>query len=222
MRQEIRHLVHQVDAQFVIIDADVDVHAADQQSSRRGLHLDGKGPVPVFFRLLLFGPAAEGVRGCRNRRHAVIGGDVDDDAAQPAELDFRFLDVVADLGADLDLRTQEFRGHLSAAAFLALSHETVRRVDNQAARLPVDEQVLLLDADGERGTATVHRLSTPSARIVRRTSLDLATRSARGPGRKPVAILPRPRRRQGRCRSGPGESLWRHGAAPHLPRGDPR
>ena len=63
VRQKIRHLVHQIDAQFVIVDTDMNVHAADEQSSRRRLHFDSQGVVTVFLRLLLFGPATERVRG---------------------------------------------------------------------------------------------------------------------------------------------------------------
>ena len=59
--QEVGHLVHEVDAQFVVIDADVNVHAADQQAPGRGLHFDGQGVIPVLLRLFLFRPPTERV-----------------------------------------------------------------------------------------------------------------------------------------------------------------
>ncbi len=200
VRQEVRHLVHQVDAQFVVVDADVDVHAADEQAPRCSLHLDGQCVVAVLLRLLLFGPAAERVRRGGDRRHAVVRSHVDDDAAQPPQFDFRFLDVVTDLGADLDLRAQELGRHLRAATLFALGHETFRRVDHQAARLLVDEQVLFLYPYRERRTAVTHRLSPSCSPGVRPILPGPAIRFAPVSGRIPGAAPPRPRRRRGRCR----------------------
>jgi hypothetical protein len=68
----------------------------------------------------------------------VIGRHVNDDPAQPPQFDFGFLDVVADLGTDFDLRAQQFRCHLCTAALFALRHQALGRIDDQAARLFVD------------------------------------------------------------------------------------
>ncbi len=200
VRQEIRHLVHQVDAQFVVVDADMNVHAADEQSSRRRLHFDSQGVVTVFLRLLLFRPATERVRRRGDRRHSVTCGYVDDDPAQPPQLDLGFLDVLADLGADLDLRPQQLRCHLRTAPLLALGHKTIGWIDDEAARLFVDQQVLFFYANCERGPATAHRVTTPAARLVRRSSLDRANRFVLRPGRRPGATLLRPRRHHGHRR----------------------
>ena len=53
VRQEVRELVHQVDAQLVVVDADVHVHAADHHAARGGLHFARHGGVVVLVRGLL-------------------------------------------------------------------------------------------------------------------------------------------------------------------------
>jgi hypothetical protein len=62
VRQEVAHLVHQVDAQRIVIDADVHVHAADEQAPGSTLHFGRERIVAVFAGVFLLGPATERVR----------------------------------------------------------------------------------------------------------------------------------------------------------------
>ena len=56
MRQEICHLIHQVDAQFVILDTHMDTHATNDQEAHNGLHIMGNGMVALSLGVALFRP----------------------------------------------------------------------------------------------------------------------------------------------------------------------
>ena len=56
MRQEIRGLIHQVNSQFVVIDTNMHMHAANNESPRSTLHLVSQVRVAFFLRVFLFGP----------------------------------------------------------------------------------------------------------------------------------------------------------------------
>ena len=107
VRQEIRQLVHQVDAQLVVVDADVDVQAADHHAPRRALHLLEKRDVALLVRALLAGGEREGMRRRRDGRQTEAAGDLDHRPAQLRELLPRLADVAADRCRDLHLGTQE-------------------------------------------------------------------------------------------------------------------
>ena len=62
MRQEVGQLVHQVDAQGIVADADVHMHTANQQAPGRALHFGGERVVTFFPRVFLLGPATERMR----------------------------------------------------------------------------------------------------------------------------------------------------------------
>ena len=79
-----------------------------------------------------------------DRREAVPIGDFNDVSAQAREILMRFLYVVADFGADFDLRKQQLRRYLRPAGLLGLGHQGLRRVDNEASRLFVDQADILL------------------------------------------------------------------------------
>src|SRR5262249_45485516 len=61
----------------------------------------------------------------------------------------RLLHRVAHAGADLDLRAQEFGADLAAQGLLAFGEQFRRLLVREVAAILVDEEVLLLDADGE-------------------------------------------------------------------------
>src|SRR6185437_9733630 len=65
------------------------------------------------------------------------------------ELVARLLHRVADTRADLDLRAQEFGADLAAQSLLALSEQFRRLLVRKVAAVLVDEEIFLLDADGE-------------------------------------------------------------------------
>ena len=56
MRQEICHLIHQIDAQFVILDTHMDTHATNDQEAHNGLHIMGNGMVALSLGVALFRP----------------------------------------------------------------------------------------------------------------------------------------------------------------------
>ena len=62
--------------------------------------------VAKFLRLLLIHPTAEWMRRTRDRRHAVVIGDIDDDFSQSREIVACLLHVFAHFGAYFDLRAQ--------------------------------------------------------------------------------------------------------------------
>ena len=72
---------------------------------------------------------------------------LDHGTAQLRQVLVHFLDVVADLGADLDLRTQQLGRYLLAAFFLGLGHQCLWRVDNQCPGFLVDQQVFFFYAN---------------------------------------------------------------------------
>ena len=53
MRQEIRHLVHQVDAQLIVVNADMHMHATDDKAASSTLQFMGQLIVAVFFSVFL-------------------------------------------------------------------------------------------------------------------------------------------------------------------------
>ncbi len=86
VRQEIRELVHQVDTQLVVFDPDVDMHAADQQTPGRRLHLGRQRVVALSFGMFLVQPACVRMGRSRHRREPVAARDFHDRRAQVSEL----------------------------------------------------------------------------------------------------------------------------------------
>src|SRR5512144_1505114 len=109
MRQEVARLVHQVDAQLVVVDADVHMHTADQQTTGDTLHVASEYVVTLLVGVLLVRPFREGMRRGGHWRQSVATGDLRDGSAQPGEYAAGLLDVATDRSADLDLRGEELR-----------------------------------------------------------------------------------------------------------------
>jgi len=162
VRQEVAELVHQVDAQLVVLDAHVYVHAADQQPAGGALHLRRQRVVTFPVGGFLVQPAGPGMGGRGHRRQPVLPGHVHHRAAQPRQILADFLDGVTDPRADLDLGPHELRTHLAAEAFLALIHDRPRRVGAQVTGLLVDEQVFFFNADRESRLRMSHWPATGS------------------------------------------------------------
>ena len=149
MRQEIARLVHQVDAQLVVVDADVHVHAADDEAAADAGQILGDGLVALALGRLLRAPAREGMGGSGNRRQPMLAGQTCHRLAQGLELLARRARRLVHLRLDLDLRFQEFARHLPAQRLLARVEQRVRHLAHEVPARLVDEQVLFLDADGE-------------------------------------------------------------------------
>ncbi len=128
MRHEIRDLIHQVDAQIVVVDAHVYVHSANHHPARRGLHLAGESVELLLLRVQLPRGTRERMRrGCYGGQPVILG-KIDDHAAQPREIGSHFGNRVANASAHFELRTQEFRADLAVAAVCTFAQQLVRRV----------------------------------------------------------------------------------------------
>ncbi len=150
MRQEVARLVHHVDPQVRILDADVDVHAEDEQALRQIGHLFELLDVALLDGDVLSAPHREGVRAGRRDRQAILVRYVAGRRAQADELGARLPHVLADLRADLDLRLHQLRLDLVVEDHPALIEELLD-VRGQLPGLGIDDLVLLLDADGVSG-----------------------------------------------------------------------
>ena len=183
VRQEIGDLVQQVDAKLVVVDADMHVHAANHQAADHGLQVLGDNGVALLLGVGLFLPAGKRVRRGGDGRQAVFIGDLGDNGPDRRQVFVDFGDVGRDLGVDFDLRPQEFMRDNALDAFLAVLEQCFRRVAGDVPGLLVDEQVFLLDADGETGAGGRH-VNTPGLREARPIS---GFPPSRRPGFRPSA-----------------------------------
>ena len=167
VRQEISGLAEEIDAELVVVDADMDVHAADDEAPHHLLQILSKDVVALFVGVLLARPLGERMGRGGDGSEAELAGDSAHGRAQADQIGARLLDRAADLGADFDLRAQEFRADLAWQRLLAFGEEGRRRFLREVARLLVDEEIFLLHADGEARFANGHQRSPPSSRPVR-------------------------------------------------------
>jgi hypothetical protein len=107
--QEIAGLVHQVDAQFVVFDGDVDVHATDGETAPDSLQVLGEDAIALPLSRALMAGARKGVRRCGHRREAAAGRNLTDRGAQAGKVPLGLAEGTADGRADLDLGSQKLR-----------------------------------------------------------------------------------------------------------------
>ena len=86
MRQKITHLVHQVDPQIVVGQADVDVHPADQHPLGHDGQVAAQGVVAGAVAVGLRRPVGGRMAGRGNRGQTEIGGDLGHAAPKPAKV----------------------------------------------------------------------------------------------------------------------------------------
>ena len=149
MREHVAHLVHEVDAQLVVVDADVDVHAADDETAHDLLKILLDGFVALLVGAPLLAPDREWMRGGSDEAQSVGTGDRRHGAAQVLQVGAGLADGGAHAGADLDLTLQELRRHLPFQQGFALRKHRRRRLVDEGAGAGIDEQVFLFDSDGE-------------------------------------------------------------------------
>ena len=130
-RQQVRHevadLAHQVDAQVGVLDAGMDVHAADRHAPRQALVLGAEDAVALHVHRLLLAPVRPGVGRGGDHPHAELARGLGDGAGAARAISApRLADGGADAGADLDLALQELVGDPAAEALLAAGHELRR------------------------------------------------------------------------------------------------
>ena len=145
MRQEIRDLIHQVNSQLVVANTNMHMHAANNESPRGALHFVGQVKIAFLLSVFLLGPLGKRMGRCGDRCKTVTVGNLNNIAAQSRQILPYFLYVFADLGTDLDLRTQQLGSYLRAAFFLGLGHQGFWRVNDQSTRLLVDQQIFFLN-----------------------------------------------------------------------------
>jgi hypothetical protein len=74
-------------------------------------------------------------------------------APQPPQLVPRLVETRTDPGPDFSLRAQKFRADLGAQQRLEFGRHPIGRVTDHIARCPIDEEILLLDAGVNSGSA---------------------------------------------------------------------
>ncbi len=153
MRQEIGELAHEVDAQLRILDSDMDMHAADDEPARRRLMIAGQRDIALAVGRLLPVPFGEGMRRGSDGGETMAAGDLRHHPAQPHKLRTGFGKAAAHRRADLDLSAQELRRHAAGKPPLAFAQHLRRRIAGEVAAGAIDQQILLLDAEGEGGLA---------------------------------------------------------------------
>ena len=158
VRQEIGQLVEQVEAERLVLDADMDVHAADQEPPGHHLEVAGERVVALLVGVALQAPLGEGVGRGGDRREAVAvgagghgarAGGRARPAPRPASRRPRCRSRPGSAG------TPRSPAAPSAASRSAAS--AGRRIGGEIAGLAVDEEVFLLDADGEGWLGRRHR-----------------------------------------------------------------
>ena len=150
MRQEVARLVHQVDAQLVVLDADVHVHAADDEAPADAGKVAGDRLVAVAVGRLLRAPAREGVRGGGDRGEPMLSCELGHGGSEIGQFPPCIPRRIMHARADLDLRFEELARHLTLQGLLRGIEQGLRHLARQVPARLVDEQVFLLDADGER------------------------------------------------------------------------
>ena len=189
--------------------------AADHHAPRRALHFLEQRDVALLVGALLRRGERERMARRRDRREAVPRALLDHGAAQLAELQARLADRAAHGRRDLDLRAQELRERAPRGALVQVREELRRRVARDRARLAVHEQVLLLDAEGERRLLRAHAWRRRGGSVAPRTSIDQARRAV---ARGSVPSAPRPRA----TRAGPAGPRCRRAAGRRPRRGGRR
>ena len=150
MRQEVAHLIHQIDAQVVVLDPDMYMHATDQQPPGHGLQIAGQGLIAVLVDKLLLLPSREGMGRGGDGRQAVVIRHLGDRGPKIGEVIARLAHGGAGMGADLDLGAQKFRRYPALQHGRALTQHGLGRLDGEIAAGLVDEEVFLFYADGQR------------------------------------------------------------------------
>jgi len=107
---EIADLAHQVDAQVGVLDAGVDVHAADCHAAGEALVLGAEDAIAVHVDRDLLAPVRPGVGRGGDHPHAEFACGLGNRLAELANFGTGVSNAVADAGADLDLALEELVG----------------------------------------------------------------------------------------------------------------
>lgn len=133
VRQVVGHLVHQVDAQIVVLDRDVDVESTDQKAPCQALEVAGQLVVALAVGVLLRVPMGKRMGRGGDRREPVACRDVRQRLAQAREFCAGRRGGRTGPRPCLDLRPEELGAHLPGEQCLALGHHGRRRVGRDVA-----------------------------------------------------------------------------------------
>src|SRR5919198_225469 len=147
VRQEVARLVHHLDARLRVGDADVHVHAEDQQLADQVLHLLLEQLVALHLGDALVLPAGERVGAGRHQPEPLRLHQRGEAAAQAVHLGAGLVHARADAGADLHHRLQQLGLDVLAEPRPGGGQQLVDvRLQRAVA---VDDLELLFDPDGE-------------------------------------------------------------------------
>ena len=157
MRQEIGDLVQNVDAQVVLFDTDMHVHAADQQPLGHDLQVLLEDAVTQLVGSLLFAPLGERMRRSGDRSVPVRASDFRHGAPQVRERRACLRHRGADFRADLDLGPQELGTEPPFQALFERLDQGSGGFADQVLGAEFDQQILLFDADRKAGFGDWHQ-----------------------------------------------------------------
>ena len=150
MRTKIAQLVHQVDAQVVVFDPHVHVHAADEQLPGQDLVFEHQSFITRAFGDGLVGPFRKGMGAARDDVESVFLCDFVHRSAGMLQMLVHFLDGGTHRCAHLHLTLEHFGGdRISHFVLSAFQEELHRRTE--FAGFGVNDHVLFFNADGEIG-----------------------------------------------------------------------
>ena len=150
VREEVERLVHDLDGERAVLDADVHVQAEDEVRAREHLHLLHDLVVARVGEDFLVRPVREGMRAGGRDAHAVLLREADDLRPHLPDVLAYLRDVPADAAADLDDRLVHLRLDALLQDEPALLQDLLD-VRAQLPRLRIDDLELLLDAEREGG-----------------------------------------------------------------------
>src|SRR5262249_17796765 len=147
--KKVARLIEEIDPELVLLDADVNVHAADHEPPPDPGKIPGECLVALALGWLLRAPARKGVGGGSNRCEAMRARELGDGEAHVGKLAAGRRRRRVDGGADLDLRFEELWRHLPRQGRLRGLEETWRQVANEVPARALNEEIFLLDADAK-------------------------------------------------------------------------
>src|SRR5262245_8160191 len=149
MWEKIAGLIEEIDAQLIVLNADVHVHAADHEAPPDAGQVLGNRLIARPLRGLLRTPARKGMGRGGDRRQAVLGGKISHRATQACELRARLARSLMHAGAHLDLGFEELARDLGLQSLLGGLEQGLRHLAHEIARRLVDEEVFLFDANAK-------------------------------------------------------------------------
>lgn len=139
------------------------MHPTDEKALRDAAHRPPELVIPVPVGVTLLLPVGERMTRCGDRRQPVALRLARDCRAQALQVVARLVHRRADLGSDLDLALQELGRDLLLQLGRAGLHQPRRRL-RQRQSLKIDEKILLLYPDAERGRFHALRMARADTR----------------------------------------------------------